>query len=48
MKESWGLFLILLGIAFIYVGVQGYSGDPHKMWALPDIMNTIYGGLRNA
>jgi hypothetical protein len=48
MRETWGLFLILVGIAFCWVGVHGYQGDQHSLWALPQIMDSIYGGLRNA
>jgi len=40
MRETWGLVLILAGIALVWVGVHGYDGS-----GLPGLLNTIYGHL---
>lgn len=42
MRETWGLFLILAGVAFIWVAIHGYQGA-----GVSGVMDTIYGGLSN-
>lgn len=43
MRESWGLFLIFLGIGFVWVGIHGYQGA-----GLPGLLDTIFGGIARA
>jgi hypothetical protein len=43
MREASGLLLILIGTAFVWVGVHGYQGA-----GLSGIMNTIFGGIEKA
>lgn len=40
MREAGGLFLILFGSAFIWIGVHGYQGT-----GLAGLMNSIFGGI---
>lgn len=42
MRETWGLFLILAGIAFVWVGIHGYKDSGA---GLPGVMSAIYGAL---
>lgn len=40
MREAWGLFLVLTGSAFIWVGIHGYSGA-----GLPGMFDAIFGAI---
>lgn len=40
MREAGGLFLILVGTAFCWVGIHGYEGS-----GLSGVLNTIFGGI---
>jgi hypothetical protein len=40
MREASGLFLILFGAGFVWVGVHGFEGT-----GLAGLMNTIFGAI---
>jgi hypothetical protein len=43
MREASGLFLILIGAAFLWVAIHGYDGA-----GLPGMFDTIFGGIERS